>query len=539
MADDAEEFAVDGWERAGDGGGAVWRRAVDPSPGPGRRRHKTGSSWFELTVESPRPEMLGAAADWDGKTGRDNGPIFQEMIAWAEGRPIRLGTGRYLASPISIAGPATIIGQGSGRTMLVQAETTGLGGRGIIYAESAPAGSTIKGLVFRDLALDGGVETRGFEQFTHLASVNGVEDVLFERVAFMGFRGDGLYIGSGLKGGQRHNRNVRVRNCRFDGRNADNRNGISVLDIDGITIEGCIFARCSRRDMPGAIDFEPDVDSSLAVIRNIVISNNRFRDVGGGVATICFHFAPKLEPPQNVRISGNTAIDSGRAFLYMNVMQVSPGPRPDQNIHLSNNTYAGGGGSPFLLDGAKGLRFSGNRWSNLEGLGHETDQPAAVGEGVPQPRHGAHPPGHTRRRRGQGAIDHRLDGEHVAHLRSDLPKQLEERPEQPQVADKRYSGHRQGDGAEIDGFVPQLGLEAVEVGAHGDDLPALPAQPSDQVAAEIVHGPRAAGSDDDGRPLQPPVVRRHLTDRPPLFDPGPDIVGGEHRRVQDLVHRRR
>jgi hypothetical protein len=54
-----------------------------------------------------------------------------------------------------------------------------------------------------------------------------------------------------------------------------------------------------------------------------------------------------------------------------------------------------------------------------------------------------------------------------------------------------------------------------------------------------VHGPRAAGSDDDGRPLQPPVVRRHLTDRPPLFDPGPDIVGGEHRRVQDLVHRRR
>jgi hypothetical protein len=309
--------------------------------------------------------MLGAAADWDGKTGRDNGPIFQEMIAWAEGRPIRLGTGRYLASPISIAGPATLIGQGSGRTVLVQAETTGLGGRGMIYAESDPAGSTIKGLVFRDLALDGGVETRGFEQFTHLASVSGVEDVLFERVALVGFRGDGLYIGSGLKGGQRHNRNVRVRNCRFDGRNADNRNGISVLDIDGITIEGCIFVRCSRRDMPGAIDFEPDVDSSLAVIRNIVISNNRFRDVGGGVATICFHFAPKLEPPQNVRISGNTAIDSGRAFLYMNVMQVSPGPRPDQNIHLSNNTYAGGGGSPFLLDGAKGLRFSGNRWSNL------------------------------------------------------------------------------------------------------------------------------------------------------------------------------
>jgi len=370
-------FEVQGYERPNDGGAARWRLAQAQEAGPGRRLHAPSRRWFQLETDRPAPEMLGAAADWNGRSGRDNGPIIAELAAWAAGRPILLGPGRYLASPIAVDGPLNLVGQGIGRTVLVQADTTGLGSRGTIYVDSGRADRSVGPVVLRDFALDGRVETGGFEEFTHLVSLHGVSDVLVARLAFLGFRGDGLYLGSGVHGQEeRHNRKVVIQDCRFDGRTRNNRNCISVLDVNGLAIRGCRFANSSRADMPGAIDFEPNPKSGFAVVRDIEISANRFDNVGGSVGVICFHFPPDVPAPEKVRIQNNTASNGGRAFLYVKVMKPQAPGGASMDFVVSGNTFASGPGGPFLIDGGRGVSFAGNQW---------TDLPAAAQVGVEFP----------------------------------------------------------------------------------------------------------------------------------------------------------
>ncbi|MBU4538423.1 MAG: hypothetical protein KJ689_07570, partial [Bacteroidetes bacterium] len=69
------------------------------------------------------------------------------------------------------------------------------------------------------------------------------------------------------------------RNCRFDGVNKNNRQGISIYYSDGFTIDRCSFRNITRDDMPGAIDIEPD--RGMNVVRNGVISNCTFFNIGG------------------------------------------------------------------------------------------------------------------------------------------------------------------------------------------------------------------------------------------------------------------
>jgi hypothetical protein len=109
---------------------------------------------------------------------------------------------------------------------------------------------------------------------------------LIDNCVIEGFRGDGIIFGSGLNDNaapntltERHNVDVTVTNCYIDGVNNDNRNGISVIDGNGVTIENNYFTRCSRSNMPGAIDIEPDagvfysrtgdLSASSAVVTNI------------------------------------------------------------------------------------------------------------------------------------------------------------------------------------------------------------------------------------------------------------------------------
>ncbi|HXD36927.1 MAG TPA: right-handed parallel beta-helix repeat-containing protein, partial [Rhodanobacter sp.] len=93
-----------------------------------------------------------------------------------------------------------------------------------------------------DLKLDGRVAEFGYAQFFYLLAVNATSNLTVERVTFHGFRGDGMYVGSGtLARTERHNQRIVVRDCVFDGAVKDNRNGLSVIDCDGLTVEHCVF----------------------------------------------------------------------------------------------------------------------------------------------------------------------------------------------------------------------------------------------------------------------------------------------------------
>jgi hypothetical protein len=145
---------------------------------------------------------------------------------------------------------------------------------------SNPA-DNMRNIHLHDFKLDGRVDEFGYAQYYYLLAVNATSDLTVERVVFRGFRGDGMYVGSGtLRSTERHNERVLVRGCTFDGVVKDNRNGLSIIDCDHLIVDSCVFKNIGNAQLShsvGAIDFEPDHDWS--VYRNILITRCKFIDI--------------------------------------------------------------------------------------------------------------------------------------------------------------------------------------------------------------------------------------------------------------------
>ncbi|SFS08177.1 Right handed beta helix region [Dyella sp. OK004] len=146
---------------------------------------------------------------------------------------------------------------------------------------SKSVADNMRGIHLHDFKLNGRVGEFAYSQFFYLLAVNATSDLTVEKVTFYGFRGDGMYVGSGtLSQTERHNERVTVRNCLFDGAVKDNRNGLSVIDCDGLTVENCVFRNIGNAKLSrsvGGIDFEPD--HNWSVYRNVVIRGCSFIDI--------------------------------------------------------------------------------------------------------------------------------------------------------------------------------------------------------------------------------------------------------------------
>jgi hypothetical protein len=223
-------------------------------------------------------------------------------------------------------------------------------------------------LSLRALQLRGRCDTDGFSEHIHLLRLSGVEDVLIEDVVFRGFRGDGLYLGA-RPGGAVHNQRLVVRRCHFDGINRQNRQGISVIDAASILIEDNLFERCTRKDMPGAVDFEPNDGNSL--VRDVTLRRNRFRNVGGNVGVIAFHLpGPMRSPAADIRILGNHSrayVGSG-AFLHFSPnAPVTPDSAPARLLVQGNDAAEG---ERSLNVGGRQIDLRDNRFTDFKGSGH-------------------------------------------------------------------------------------------------------------------------------------------------------------------------
>jgi hypothetical protein len=232
--------------------------------------------------------VLGTGAVGDGKA--NDSAAIQAAIDEAKrlgGADVVLPKGFYLASGLRMYSNVRLLGDGRDKTIL--RETTGSdyllsinpGGAGSPDPSQNQHDVEIAGIAF-----EGPVASLGFSEHRHLLNFNGVTELWIHDCTIRGFRGDGLYLGSSnVFGVERHNISVRISQNEFDGINCDNRNGISVIDGTRIRIENNYFTRCSRRDMPGPIDIEPDGNFFLR-IEDILIEGNRFDDCGGGVGKI-------------------------------------------------------------------------------------------------------------------------------------------------------------------------------------------------------------------------------------------------------------
>nr|WP_233176272.1 glycosyl hydrolase family 28-related protein [Dyella sp. ASV24] len=139
----------------------------------------------------------------------------------------------------------------------------------------------MRNIHLHDFKLNGRVDEFGYSQYYYLLAVNATSDLTVERVLFRGFRGDGMYVGSGtLRTTERHNQRIVVRGCTFDGVAKDNRNGLSIIDCDHLIVDDCVFKNIGNAQLShsvGGIDFEPDHDWSI--YRDILIIRCKFIDI--------------------------------------------------------------------------------------------------------------------------------------------------------------------------------------------------------------------------------------------------------------------
>ena len=209
-----------------------------------------------------------------------------------------------VSSAVSLKANSTMFGEGASSVILY---TGTAASQGAFYVNSGSATVYVDNVTIQDLKFVGQSVTLGFSEFVHLISMNGVRNCLIERCVVEAFRGDGIYIGSGdIAGQERHNIDVTIRDNYIDGVNWQNRNGISVIDGTGVSIDSNYITRASQASMPGAIDIEPD-SYSFHIVRNISIRNNRIYDCRGGVAEIGVFFPVQsyTSAPNGFLIEGN------------------------------------------------------------------------------------------------------------------------------------------------------------------------------------------------------------------------------------------
>lgn len=360
------------------------------------------------TAVLARAALDGADGEVDLSTLRrpgdtTDGPAFRR--AAASGRPIYAPAGRgsglggrYVIGSTdrdTLPSGLTLRGDGMDKTVLKIAPHHPF----LLHCDSRsphPA-RNITALRFADIAFESDVLQRGFSEFEYLVMLNGVTDVRFDRVAFRGFRGDGLHLGASTTSQtERHNRKVVVADCVFDGVNANNRNAISILDCTDLLIENSRFLNCTRTGdgttaagdpwnvktglgMPGPIDIEPNLDK-FAIVRDVTIRNNRFR--GGGGFAVALHFLANnfvTTPQFNIRVTGNTIEDrvGGIDMTGYGGNDAMDGG-PAYGVVIEDNQVSRCT-TPFRLSGARGLVLANNDFVDCADRG-ELNNNAAIAD---------------------------------------------------------------------------------------------------------------------------------------------------------------
>lgn len=222
-----------------------------------------------------------------------------------------------------------------------------------------------RNIYVHDLKLDGRRRDLGGQAFVHTMTINATSDMVVERVVFYDFRGDGCYVGSGTTGGiERHNLNVTFRDCMFDGVGKYNRNGLSVIDCDGIVVDACTFQNIGNPTLSqsvGGIDFEPNANYNI--YRHAKVTNCVFKSIDTTNTSGVTFF--------NSQQVGDNIYDwlvDGCSFIncYWGVStstkNKSPNGEPDQLV-VANCSFINSTAEDIRVNGLKDVVVSSNSFS--------------------------------------------------------------------------------------------------------------------------------------------------------------------------------
>lgn len=299
----------------------------------------------------------------------DDSAALQAACDEAAGRrAIFLAERRYLVGDVRMPSGTTILGPG---TLVFRP-----GARHILTVNPGTEGTADPTQNVRNIVLDGiafeGRSLEGFREYDYQIWLSAVSDVAVRGCRFEAFQGDAIMIGSGEEPGvERHNERISIVGCWFDGVNRENRNAISVIDVRGLEVCRCHFTRCSRPDMPGPIDIEPNPQDRTAVLADIRIVDNVFTDNGGNVANVSLSITPPLldRPLDGLLIRANTFTGFTRSAVRVAWEGHEAGPAdPWTNAVVEGNTASAPGAVAFgELYGLRGLTVRANR---VDGVGN-------------------------------------------------------------------------------------------------------------------------------------------------------------------------
>lgn len=368
----------------------------------------TGTGAVASTVQAKLRQNVsivdfGAATT---NTAAANTTAINAAIQAAESVYIPPGT--YPCNTITLRSGVSIYGAGPASVLSFPTGQTGL------YGLSSGAGSYLESISLSNFKLLGAVAASGFSEFVHLLQINGARNLSITNMQFVGFQGDGVYLGANTDN-TRHNLNVSITNCLFDGVNKDNRNAISVIDCDNLLIRNNIFQNASRSNMPGFIDVEPNNDAN--VVRKIQVTGNSFENTDCAEAAVgiiivnptltvapetfiitnntfninkrmvSFRVTAAYTPKHNLIVSGNTGVVSSFGDYYPkingatisnNTLTVTTfaviglnNTDTINNLSITGNTFNGGGTAnrAFSLRCGSGHSITGNVFSNFATYG--------------------------------------------------------------------------------------------------------------------------------------------------------------------------
>lgn len=200
-----------------------------------------------------------------------------------------------------------------------------------------------------DLVFDGGGDTNSYSQFKHAIGIYGVHDAEVYNVRFVNLSGDGIYVSSTSQSYTNtfyRATNVRIYGNHFEG-TQQNRNGISVIDAENVTISGNTFYKMTSSVQPGAIDLEPNFTDQK--IRNVTISGNIFEQSGNrGVQFYNIYSAAGTF--DGLTITGNTFNDNTLFDIY---------GLSWANVTISGNVHRTSLSRAIEVDGTSTLTISG------------------------------------------------------------------------------------------------------------------------------------------------------------------------------------
>lgn len=348
-----------------------------------RRQFIQNSAAFGSAMALPQCAVTGQTASVavlpEFRKAGDRDDTAALLRAAATQRPVFVPAGRYAISMTAeddLPDGFQLLGQGAKRSII--ARSYAREASFILHADSRSARSedNLRDIRLRGIGFVDEVGERGYSPFNYLVMLSGVSDVIIEDVSFQGFRGDGLYLGSStIRSVERHNHNVLVSRCHFDGINSNNRNAISVLDCSGLIIENCEFLNVSRNggpgafdvhdpltglQNPGAIDVEPEA-TGFARVEDVVIRNNHFAGGGGYAVTLNLFANGQDGLARNIAVTGNRVVD--RAGGFAGVAAPSAEGAPDQEILIESNEVSNCD-KPFLFDRVVNLQLRRNNFTD-------------------------------------------------------------------------------------------------------------------------------------------------------------------------------